>query len=126
MKRLTGAFLIAGLLFYLTVWAENKMAKSCSDLSSALEVCAEEIKQGDYSAALQVLDGIEEKWRENEFITGIVTGDINFRNTGIDIKTVYNCISDRNYSQALLVIRKIQTCFKQAVEGRHLSLGNIL
>ncbi len=126
MKRFTGAFLIAALLFYLTASAEIKMKNYCQELSAALEVCAESIKKEEYSLSLRVIESIEEKWYKNELITGIVMGDTNFSNMGIDIDTVYNCIRDENYSQALLVIREIQSCFKQAVEDRRLSPGNIL
>ncbi len=126
MKRFTGALLIAGLLFYLTASVEKKMEKSCNDISSVLEICASHIKSEEYAEALDVLEGIEEEWNKNKFITGVITGDVNFRNTGIDISTVYNCINDKNYSQALLVIRKIQSCFKQAVEDRRFTPANIL
>lgn len=126
MKRLTGAFLIAVLLFYLTVSAEIKMEKNCGELSAALDICAESIKTEEFSAALEVLDGIRDKWYKNEALTGIVVGNGGLIVDGMDIDTVYNCISDRNYSQALLLIRKIQSCFKQAVEDRQLSPDNIL
>lgn len=126
MKRLTGALLIAVLFLFLNISAENKMEKSCGDISSSLEVCANHINNGKYNESLRVLEDIRAEWRENQIIMGIVLGNISFRNAGIDITTVYNCIKDKNYAQALLIIREIQSCFNQAVEDRRLNIGNIL
>lgn len=126
MKRFIGALLIAGLLFFMTVFAENKMENSCSDMSLALEICANHLRNKEYDRALETLDSIDVRWHENEFIMGVVTGDITFRSAGIDINTVYDCINDKNYSQALLIIREIQSCFKQVIEDRRLTIGNIL
>ncbi len=126
MKRLAFATLIAIVFFGLHFAAEKRLVKSCEEINQSLEIAATQLKTENYNEALLHLRELKEKWLKNISFFSTVSGDDMLLAPSKDITAVYSCVLDKNYANALMLIRECQGYLEEIIDSHTLSAGNIL
>lgn len=126
MKRLACAIAIAVLLFSLNFAAEKKLIDSCKEINSTLEHTATQLKAENYSEALRLADTLKKSWQNNITLFSIVSGDDLLLGPGKDIPAIHSSVADKNYANALMLIRECQGYLDEIIESHTLNPGNIL
>lgn len=121
-----GAFVIAGVLFYLSFCASDYICLKCEETSAQLEMCGEKIKDGQYKAAYEISIKIKNQWDESSRLLSIVLGDSVLSLPSKDIYSLCYNISDGSYENSLVLIRECQGCLDDIIGSQRLSFGNIL
>ena len=126
MKRFAVTVLVSGALFFTLFSAESYLAKVCYKISDELEICAEYIKNQNYTSAAAQGDRLKECWRKNEMLMRVVSGDDTSLFIGSDIDIMLESIGDKNYAYALMTIRECQRFLQDKIVEGKLSIDNIL
>ncbi len=126
MKRLVFAFLVLSLLFIYNYYSEKYVLDYCSELYYRLEDCAKEIKEEKYSQAKSTVSEILIDWEENDIILSVFIGDGSIVEPQKSIISLYQSVSDENYSYCLFAIRECQGYFHEIYENTQTNLGNVL